>query len=1113
MREQALYARRHRRTSGFRDLLADLGRLGRYERRTALHLAMAARDLPYIETVLTGPDLALRRAALRAVRILPVSDEAAAAVLDDAPMDLRLALYRTLRHARRSALADRLLPEVRARWGDHEGAALLPACTAAVASRHLPDLAHAVTSWRALGRRHPNAVLDTVDREQPEVVGRPRWHGDAVVAAAPAEPGRALEILERHRIGRHVRRVPAAVMGALFTVDADRTTRMLFGDPHWGLGWGVPPRSLLTRLRRCSDARLVAVVKDSPDRLEWVLRALPPGRRAAVSDAVRAGERLSQMWWSSLLGTLPPERAAAEARRSLEWHASVWHSARDRLDDPDIPLRLTAYLPYEEAAGTLREAAFGGDPRRRGLARTLLIECAARTGDRALLAELLDELARRTENEQDPLRGALLSAVRDLRPGLLDDRCADAFERLAARVAEAGDSSIATCAALRGLAARVLRHHEPAASPRLVTWAFAVYDRLVRRFGADALSWRDEPGPAVRRRRRRWAEPARDDRRHRLDTVLRAGQERDLLAVLRPHLRASREREDFALAVALARALGRRARSLDALQEDLRLAILRAPEPPACQAAELWLADAPDRDERAASLVREDPAAIELPAVWRTIAGRRTDLLGVPVPEASARRRPDSGPWVPDTGGGLPGRWTPSQRDQVRDRVRRVIEDDGLPVAARMSAVRAIGRLPGALTDLTGLAEEADPVIAETALEAMAEVDAPAEALPVLLAHAGGHASRAAVAAAARCCRSVPPSRLRPVLEQALFGPDVKVTVRKEAGRRLAGCRVPGAVDLLLRAWEAPDTHRDVRVAVAVALRRTPEDPRSLPALRAAADRYTGELMLRTLFQANPGEYGPAHRPVYADLVRRLLLAADGPGVRFRGSRAFATWAPWYHGGFAETVRAAGDPDDSDGDGEVTVLLALLRSGRIHDEILDVLGRLAAARRPGGATADHRDDTAARARARIRSIVDTLATVQDADRRPVPWESRLVRDAMGLLAAEPRHLPEAARLGVAPSRCRNVPTRTLTSPDPVHKDRSARHRRATRKPRGSPIGSANWPTCSRTGRSSRPGRPGRSGAGSGAIGGTAEPIPRCSWRRFAVCPGGTTSRQGCSPSH
>ncbi|MFV2178447.1 hypothetical protein ACFHW2_24070 [Actinomadura sp. LOL_016] len=122
MRALALHARRLAGTPALGELLGELSARGRYERRTALHMAMAARDLPFVERALAGPDLGLRRAALRAVRTLPVADDAAAAVLDDAPANLRRAFYRMLRRADRPALADRLLPEVRSRWGDREAA-------------------------------------------------------------------------------------------------------------------------------------------------------------------------------------------------------------------------------------------------------------------------------------------------------------------------------------------------------------------------------------------------------------------------------------------------------------------------------------------------------------------------------------------------------------------------------------------------------------------------------------------------------------------------------------------------------------------------------------------------------------------------------------------------------------------------------------------------------------------------------------------------------------------------------------------------------------------------------------------------------------------------------
>ncbi|MGW2309290.1 HEAT repeat domain-containing protein [Actinomadura luteofluorescens] len=235
------------------------------------------------------------------------------------------------------------------------------------------------------------------------------------------------------------------------------------------------------------------------------------------------------------------------------------------------------------------------------------------------------------------------------------------------------------------------------------------------------------------------------------------------------------------------------------------------------------------------------------------------------------------------------------------------------PVGARITAVASLGRLPGGLDDLAARADGDEPGLAEAALEAMAASDRPAETLAVLLRHARGRRSAVAVAALARVAASVPPSGLGPVLAEALTGPDGTVAVRKQAARLIERVRVPGAAEALLRAWDDPRLHRDVRVAVAAALRRMPEDPRALAALDAAAGPYSSEPLLRTHLQARPAEYAPAHRPAYAALVRRLGAAADGPGVRFRASKAFASWVRWYTGGHEAVLAAVADPADPAG--------------------------------------------------------------------------------------------------------------------------------------------------------------------------------------------------------
>ncbi|NRQ40775.1 hypothetical protein HII36_54575, partial [Nonomuraea sp. NN258] len=579
--------------------------------------------------MLAGPDRELRRAALRAVRTLPVPDHAVAAALDDAPATLRLALYRTLAQSRRQALAESLLPDVHARWGDRDAAALLPACGAETVARRLPEFAHAVTSWTALAKRHPAAIVATAELELSEGVETWSWwrrRGAGVRLAALAEPAAVLALAERHDLGSHLLDLPAAAMNALFGADAVRARKLLLGVA--ARSWSGMPRALLPHLRAASDPELAP--EAGTYRLGRVLRSLPPGRRAALFESVAALSGGTGRWALRSLPWLPVATAAAAARSMLAWYDTAGHPTRERLDDPALPLRFTSFLPYEEAAGPLREAAVGGDPRRRGLARTLLVQCAARTRDRGVLRALLDELARRTANEQDPLRRDLLAALREVPPSLFDDSFAVTLERLSTDAADAPDSSPTTRRALTDLAGRTLRHQDPSAAPALIAWAFGVYGKLVARHGADGLPAPHPSEPSAARRR---LSEERADRGQRLDQVLRTGQEHDLLAVLRPHLRAARDRADFTLAVALARALGRRGWGLAELQDDLRAAVLAAPEPLAREAADLWLtrphrrglrAVAGERDARIAWLVREYPDAVTLPVVWRTVARRRT---------------------------------------------------------------------------------------------------------------------------------------------------------------------------------------------------------------------------------------------------------------------------------------------------------------------------------------------------------------------------------------------------------------------------------------------------------------------------------------------------------
>ncbi|HEV3382517.1 MAG TPA: hypothetical protein VG142_16245 [Trebonia sp.] len=986
-------------------LLSLMGR-GPDERRVALHMAMAARDLGFIASVLAGPDLDLRRAALRAVRLLPVPDDAVPPALADAPLALRKAVYRTLLHGRRAALASAMLPGVRRQWGDREAALLLPACDQAAVTRWLPELGYAVTAWGRFARHHPGAVLDAVERDLADGIffGRVwRRYRSALARIAVRDPSAVHAVLQRQD--------GLAGMSANFPAAA---------------------QAALPDLRQWSDADIAASFAHHYP-LKEVFAALPPARRGAVFAAL-----VSRHPWLSrgihvlqLLDVLPFCVAAAEARRMLDWLKSEWHSSREHADNPEVPLRLTAYLPYAEAADTLRDAALTGDARRRGLARSLLLGCAARTGDPSLVVSVLAEVAERTANEPDPVREAAVSALGSVRPVLLTPACVPALERLASATA-ALDCSAGTREALTRLACRALRH---SASDAVVSWGIGVIVALVERFGADGLAGpgcAEPPAGTVRRgrRQRRRARMAPLDSsvlssvsKGWLERGLRRGQEHALLDALGPALAAARERRDHKLLVALAGALGRRAATLPELQDDLFRAAADPDYQGAWLASMLWLKYAPDRDARTARLLRAAPEQVRCRRVWQLVAGRQTDLLLGALRECP----PDAG-WTPVVLASQAGRWTPAQRDQIRDLLSAQVGDPGIPAARRAQAVVSVSRIPGSADRVLSWAASEEATVAEAALGCLGHAGRSGDVLRVLLSRRGD-TSRAATAALMACAERVQPSLLEALLGEALLGGGVKVTIRKQAARLLGWHRTSGAVGLLLRAWADPGLHRDTRIAVATAIRTLFDDPRALPALREAAGAHASEPMLRALFQAQPQDCRPADRPAYASLVQSLLLAADGPGVRFRGSRAFGTWARWYKGDLGSLLESAADPRNPAGQESVQILVALLRDGLGTAEVITVVERLTAL--PG-------DPGLSGTVAMRRLGAITRAVSQTPGRFPrEDWPASLCAQVVALLRGSSRFLGYATDIAIALA-CRHADSPAGTACPVSDADRAGR---------------------------------------------------------------------------
>ncbi|MGC9441121.1 hypothetical protein [Streptomyces sp. WG5] len=865
MRELVLRARE---SAALRPVLTELERHGAYGRGLAVVAASAAGDTGWIADRIADADPFVRGHALRVAGSLGVPDTAFEAALADAPEAARRDLLRAVVSDGRRALADRLVEGLRRDWGDAEAARLLPGCTAPTVARLLPGLLHAVRAWAPLAKRHRAALLGVLEEELtalPEALRDNWWHryAHAMATLAPAEPAWVLRLLERHGPSR----LPYELRGHLpaFAAVDPRLVLRLLPTPAWAAVVTVHRlgRTVLHRLTRTDSPELVAYGRTllPYGGLPWLLKALPPARRPALYTAVREGRGPDAAGVDEMLLQVLPRRHAAQQAREAAARARAAGATENAV------LSAESFLPVAEVRDRLLAATGRPDAEDRATAWPLLIRNAARSGDPDAVTAVLRDMAR-LRNEQDPVRAAALRAAGALRATLFTEEAAGHLDRVATDAVEARDSSSETRQLLGSLALRVLREHAVDGTPALADWALRTLVRISGTTGGADLG--------------------------RLDRTLRRGQEHRVYEVLRPWIEAGAERADHGLLLALARAVGPRAAGMAELQDMLWRAVRYGDDTTARTAVGLWLEPPATRDERAARVLAHEPSAAALPPVRDVVVRRRTDLLAPLLADTPPHGRflTKGTPWSLPVSAYDVRRWVPRQRDALLRRCAEAVADSGLPLHHRAHALALAAAVPdggaGLLRRWTG---SADVVLSEAALAALARTDRAAEALPELLAHAGGDRARVAVYAVTQVSRQVRPSRLAAHLGDVLRAPDAKVTSVKEAVR-LAAARlpVPDAAALITEVYTRPGTHPDVRAACVASAGGLLARDEVWELLRDAAG---GAPVLRAaVLRAAPLDLPEEYRARYARLVRGVA-ATDDPGTAALAYEALARWTPW----------------------------------------------------------------------------------------------------------------------------------------------------------------------------------------------------------------------------
>lgn len=1016
MRHLAARARESAARNALGGLLDGLEQHGTYGQRLAVIAACAGQDSAYLSARLGHPDPVVRGHAQRAALAAPagIPDDALADAVQDAPAAVRGQLLRTVVTGGRTALAERLIDGLRAHRGDAEAARLLPGCGTETAGRLLPELFHAVTGWRALSSRHPDAVLAEAERQLdalPEVLREDWWYryGAGVAHTARHRPLRVLDLLERHArqgplspgLWRRLDRLAAA--------DAGRTLRLLLApEQATALRERGLTAAVLRRLVRAEAARLPElgrVLGEDPHRFAALLRAVPPSRRSAFYDAVTEGEDVGQPALDDeVLDALPHSRRTQEARRMAR-------QARERRAHWSTVLAAVAHLPDEEAREELAAATARTAPEDRALAWQLSVRQAgyAAVGDgggsgrvTALLADL-----ERLRDEPDAVRSAALAALACLPPRLFGQEAAGHLDRIASDAIRAADSSPGTRDALARLAQALLREHAAGGERDLVGWALRTTVRLYGHTGGTDLG--------------------------RLDRTLGRGREREVYEALRPWLEAGAEKVDHGLTFALARALGRRAAALPEVQELLWQAVQFGTEATARTAVGLWLREPRTRDSRTAQVLALDPSAAVLPAVSRTIALRRTDLLDVVLgdtppygrffskngslaedagPDGDSSRLPPVGPCT--------ARWLPRQQRAAARLLAHEADDETRPLNRRRSVLARLVHVPreGA-RELRLWAEdtgEDEAELARAATAALVRTERPGEALPLLLAHSGDGRARTGAGALARASRYLTPSELSAALHGLLLSglsadtqsgaPAVAEPGTRTAAVRLAATMLPvaEAAEVLAAVCELPGLHAEVRAACTACAPLLLDDERAWRVAAAAA--HGAPALRQALLRTQPLELPERHRERYAHLVT-ALCDVTGHEAAEPACAALAHWAPWAPEAATVLSTAVTDLDNrrtwrQAAEGLVELVAALpAGAGTLED----VLTRLVTADADPD-TPDAQDDRDRPARRRVAHLVLTLGR-RAQNRRT----ARQTAGQMGvLLAGHEEFVPLAAQL-------------------------------------------------------------------------------------------------------
>ncbi|WNG58018.1 hypothetical protein F0U59_27140 [Archangium gephyra] len=963
-----------------------------HEATLAVEMARGARDETVVRCALTHPSRMVRgRVASLAGATL--RDEVLEQVLPELDPQTRRRVIKSVALARRGKLAARLLPHIRARYGDGEGVLLLTALDAEDIRRLLPELAHVVTAWATLVHLHPDVVLDFLRTRLAQLPQNARpalistWRlplaellhlraEETLALLREHDTPRDLPLLVRQAIPRLSRKFPEQIFQLTIRPSARDSLPNAIASP------GVA-RALASHLSTGQLQLLAGALAIQQYYLVLLLRKVAPSRRAALYTHAFASAPPTALD-DNLFSLLPHALRDAEAVRLM--------ARPEAQEQRSLRLTLLAWRTIEHSREPLKEAAFASKAEERARAISLLVRS---TGfSRRGLTETLTYVCSRLKNEQDPVRKPVLYELARVRASLFEPSHIELLEPLVTAVVQSRDVSEGTKDSLLTLCVALIRAHVTDHRSPLFQFALTTLERLALRHSISIPELRGLPH----------------------------GAEHHLVAAMLPRIRAIEdewERNEFILDVCDMVGF-ERAANVDMLQAVIESPLASGFFRHAFRSIIYWLESRRTRDARVHKLLARDPSAITHHHVFDHLHRYWPEKLepyldGRPV---EGRFDTEGKSWVPLLWDSTPRsgfhRWLPRQQEHYRDLLLRLtdelVRDD--PRWPRERVLHALLKLRMVVTEkhLRSFLDCREEAMAETSLGALALLDSPESALPVLLEHLDGDRAHVAIQTVARLMERVSPGRRIATLSALLARDGLKVTVHKEVVRMLGTARDGHSLALLRQQWDSPRLHRDVRIAAGHAARRLLETEESAWEMVEAMARSPDVYVAGSLLEQRPEALPLRLRPRYAALVLRLAEHPDAD-VRRKALGAMTRWAE----GCEEQVArksATRIQELASGSGwheTIQTLVAVTRNGLAFEHVVACAAALVSAPEPEAHDAGPERDLPALQRLRHLSG-ELLSLLRPELLRLRPHLAGLAR----VLATEASLWPLSARLRTAP---------------------------------------------------------------------------------------------------